>query len=233
MVHSTKMYPTEDCVCFHVFGRVFSGTLHTNQQVRVLGENYSLQDEEDSRILNVGRLWIYEARYNIVFKISSTNIIYNYTKLILVYILFRYKIEVSRVPAGNWVLIEGIDHSVVKTSTIVSAKTREELYIFRPLKFNTQSVIKIAVEPVNPSELPKMLDGLRKVNKSYPLVSTKVEESGEHIILGTGELYLDCVMHDLRKMYSEIGTDLQFFLLILMELMVHVILHLCVFVCQI
>jgi U5 small nuclear ribonucleoprotein component len=58
---------------------------------------------------------------------------------------------------------------------------------------------------VNPSELPKMLDGLRKVNKSYPLLNTKVEESGEHIILGTGELYLDCVMHDLRRMYSEIG----------------------------
>jgi U5 small nuclear ribonucleoprotein component len=35
------------------------------------------------------------------------------------------------------------------------------------------------------------------VNKSYPLLSTKVEESGEHVILGTGELYLDCVMHDL------------------------------------
>ena len=35
--------------------------------------------------------------------------------------------------------------------------------------------------------------------------SFKVEESGEHVILGTGELYLDCVLHDLRKMYSEIG----------------------------
>jgi U5 small nuclear ribonucleoprotein component len=115
---------------------------------------------------------------------------------------------VSRVPAGNWVLIEGIDQSVVKTSTIVSPKTKEDLYIFRPLHFNTQSIIKIAVEPVNPSELPKMLDGLRKVNKSYPLVSTKVEESGEHVILGTGELYLDCVMHDLRKMYSEIGKSI-------------------------
>lgn len=61
------------------------------------------------------------------------------------------------------------------------------------------------MEPVNPSELPKMLDGLRKVNKSYPLLATRVEESGEHVVLGTGELYLDCVMHDLRKMYSEIG----------------------------
>lgn len=120
----------------------------------------------------------------------------------------RYKIEVSRVPAGNWVLIEGIDQSVVKTATITSSKTKDDLYIFRPLRFNTQSIIKIAVEPVNPSELPKMLDGLRKVNKSYPLVSTKVEESGEHVILGTGELYLDCVMHDIRKMYSEIGENI-------------------------
>lgn len=66
-------------------------------------------------------------------------------------------------------------------------------------------IIFLSVEPVNPSELPKMLDGLRKVNKSYPLLITRVEESGEHVILGTGELYLDCVMHDLRKMYSEIG----------------------------
>ena len=107
-------------------------------------------------------------------------------------------------PAGNWVLIEGIDQPIVKTSTITDLQGTEELYIFRPLKFNTQSVIKIAVEPVNPSELPKMLDGLRKVNKSYPLLSTRVEESGEHVILGTGELYLDCVMHDLRKLYSEI-----------------------------
>uniref|UniRef100_A0A1B6HIK8 116 kDa U5 small nuclear ribonucleoprotein component n=2 Tax=Cicadellinae TaxID=33370 RepID=A0A1B6HIK8_9HEMI len=177
MVHSTKMYPTDDCTFFQVCGRVMSGTLHAGQEVRVLGENYTLADEEDSRILTVGRLWIYEA---------------------------RYKVEVNRVPAGNWVLIEGIDQPIVKTSTITDLITTEDIYIFKPLKFNTQSVIKIAVEPVNPSELPKMLDGLRKVNKSYPLLATRVEESGEHVVLGTGELYLDCVMHDLRKMYSEI-----------------------------
>lgn len=40
---------------------------------------------------------------------------------------------------------------------------------------------------------------------SKTMFHSQVEESGEHIILGTGELYLDCVMHDLRKMYSEIG----------------------------
>ena len=161
-----------------------SGTIHAGQEVRILGENYTLLDEEDSRDLQIGRLWVYEA---------------------------RYKVELNRVPAGNFVLIEGIDQSIVKTSTIVDVNVTESLYIFRPLKFNTQSIIKIAVEPVNPSELPKMLDGLRKVNKSYPLLSTRVEESGEHVILGTGELYLDCVMHDLRKMYSEIDIKVKIF----------------------
>uniref|UniRef100_A0A8D1EE05 116 kDa U5 small nuclear ribonucleoprotein component n=1 Tax=Sus scrofa TaxID=9823 RepID=A0A8D1EE05_PIG len=124
--------------------------------------------------------------------------------LLLIGCCSRYHIEVNRVPAGNWVLIEGVDQPIVKTATITEPRGNEEAQIFRPLKFNTTSVIKIAVEPVNPSELPKMLDGLRKVNKSYPSLTTKVEESGEHVILGTGELYLDCVMHDLRKMYSEI-----------------------------
>ena len=61
----------------------------------------------------------------------------------------------------------------------------------------------MAVEPINPSELPKMLDGLRKIQKSYPLILTKVEESGEHIIIGTGELYMDCVLHDLRRLYAD------------------------------
>lgn len=31
------------------------------------------------------------------------------------------------------------------------------MYIFKPLSFNTQSVVKIATEPLNPSELPKMV----------------------------------------------------------------------------
>ena len=32
-----------------------------------------------------------------------------------------------------------------------------DVHIFRPLAFQTQAVVKIAVEPLNPSELPKMV----------------------------------------------------------------------------
>jgi len=67
MVYTTKLYPTSDATVFHVFGRVMSGTLRATQNVRILGENYSLQDEEDSRHGQVGRLWISEARYLLVY----------------------------------------------------------------------------------------------------------------------------------------------------------------------
>lgn len=177
MVHTTKNYPTADATSFRVLGRVMSGTLESNTEVKILGENYSIQDEEDCRKLTVGRLWVHVA---------------------------RYQIEMSRVPAGCWVLMEGVDEPIVKTATIAELDYEDDLYIFRPLKFNTKSVVKMAIEPINPSELPKMLDALRKVNKSYPLLTTRVEESGEHVLLGTGELYMDCVMHDMRKVFSEI-----------------------------
>ena len=76
--------------------------------------------------------------------------------------------------------------------------------IFAPLKFATCSTVKLAVEPLRPSELPKMVEALRKLCRSYPLLQSRVEESGEHVLLGTGELYLDCVLHDLRHVYAEI-----------------------------
>ena len=178
VVQITKLFNTPDAEHFYSFGRVLSGIAKAGQQVRVLGEGYTIDDEEDMSISTISDTWIAESRYNI---------------------------PTSGVPAGNWVLLSGIDNSIVKTATLVPPKLPddEDAYIFKPVKHFTESVFKVAVEPINPSELPKMLDGLRKVNKSYPLITTKVEESGEHVVLGTGELYMDCVLHDLRRLYSE------------------------------
>lgn len=178
VVQITKLFNTPDASGFYSFGRVMSGIAKAGQQVRVLGEGYTVDDEEDMTVSTIVETWIAES---------------------------RYKIPTTGVPAGNWVLVSGIDNSIVKTATLVPPRLDddEDAYIFKPIKHFTESIFKVAVEPINPSELPKMLDGLRKVNKSYPLITTKVEESGEHIILGTGELYMDCVLHDLRRLYSE------------------------------
>ncbi|KAK2358016.1 hypothetical protein P8452_77213 [Trifolium repens] len=177
MVNITKLYPKSDCSVFDAFGRVYSGTLQTGQSVRVLGEGYSPDDEEDMTAKEVTKLWVYQA---------------------------RDRMPISEAPPGSWVLIEGVDASIMKTATLCNMDSGEDVYIFRPLLFNTLSVVKTATEPLNPSELPKMVEGLRKISKSYPLAVTKVEESGEHTILGTGELYLDSIMKDLRELYSEV-----------------------------
>ncbi|RWW27357.1 hypothetical protein GW17_00008209 [Ensete ventricosum] len=177
MINITKLYPKSDCSVFDAFGRVYSGTIQTGQTLRVLGEGYSPEDEEDMTVKEVTKLWVYQA---------------------------RYRIPISKAPAGSWVLIEGVDASIMKTATLCPWNMDEDVYIFRPLRFNTLSVVKTATEPLNPSELPKMVEGLRKISKSYPLAITKVEESGEHTILGTGEIYLDSIMKDLRELYSEV-----------------------------
>ena len=107
----------------------------------------------------------------------------------------------TSVPAGSIVLIEGIDSHIKKTATVTHATPEcADVSIFRPLRFDTQAVVNLAVEPLNPSELPKMVSGLRSIQKSYPLASTRVEESGEHVVIGTGEIACDAIMHDLRKL---------------------------------
>lgn len=178
LVDAVKLYSSGDGKEFYVFGRIFSGTLRLGDSISVLGENFTAGDDEDVSKETVTGLWIYES---------------------------RYKIPVEAVPAGQWALIGGVDQSINKCATLVGEEIKDDYEIFSPIKPISQSVVKIAVEPVNPSELPKMLDGLRSVTKTYALVTTKVEDSGEHIILGSGEVYMDCVMYDLRNVYTNVA----------------------------
>ena len=62
MVHIARLYHTTDAQSFRAFGRVFSGTLKKGMEVKVLGEGYSPEDEEDMMFATVEDLWISEAR---------------------------------------------------------------------------------------------------------------------------------------------------------------------------
>ncbi|KAE8200390.1 hypothetical protein A4X06_0g1549 [Tilletia controversa] len=178
VIHVTKLFPTSDASGMRAFGRVLSGTVHVGDQVNVLGEGYTQDDGEDlarATVLGVG--------------IHNT----------------RFTLPLEAAPAGSLVLLSGVEANMVKSATVLGADVgEEERYVCSGLDHMTSSVLKVSVEPLNPAELPKMLDGLRKINQTYPLISTKVEESGEHVVLGTGEVMLDSVLHDLRKVFAEI-----------------------------
>ncbi|KAJ9095884.1 hypothetical protein QFC19_007373 [Naganishia cerealis] len=111
----------------------------------------------------------------------------------------RYNFEVEEAGEGSIVLVKGIDSIISKSGTLALSDD----YIFPSQSYSKNSVFKVAIEPFVPNDLPKMLDGLRKVSKSYLACSVKVEDSGEHLVFGSGELYLDCVLHDLRNFFTD------------------------------
>jgi 116 kDa U5 small nuclear ribonucleoprotein component len=61
-VHITKLYHATDAQSFRALGRVISGTLKKGAQVKVLGEGYSPEDEEDMMRVTVDDLWVSGSR---------------------------------------------------------------------------------------------------------------------------------------------------------------------------
>merc|ERR1712137_667628 len=72
------------------------------------------------------------------------------------------------------------------------------------MKFSVSPVVRVAVECKNPSELPKLVEGLKRLMKSDPMVQCSIEESGEHIIAGAGELHLEICLKDLEEDHAGI-----------------------------
>jgi U5 small nuclear ribonucleoprotein component len=67
MLHIIKLYNSTDVESFGVFGRVLSGTITQGQQIRILGENYSPEDEEDMSLKTVQSISIYQSRYFVIY----------------------------------------------------------------------------------------------------------------------------------------------------------------------
>lgn len=71
------------------------------------------------------------------------------------------------------------------------------------MKYSVSPVVRISVDVINPTDLPKLVDGLRALAKSDPLVQCTFEDSGEHIIAGCGELHVEICYNDLVEEYAK------------------------------
>merc|ERR1719204_1316080 len=103
---------------------------------------------------------------------------------------------IPSVPCGNICGLVGVDSYLVKTGTIT---TFEAAHNMRVMKFSVSPVVRVAVEPKDPQHLPKLVEGLKRLAKSDPMVVTLTEESGEHIVAGAGELHLEICLKDLEE----------------------------------
>jgi len=113
----------------------------------------------------------------------------------------RYIEAIEDVPCGNICGLVGVDQFLIKTGTITTFK---EAHNMKVMKFSVSPVVRVAVEPKNPSDLPKLVEGLKRLSKSDPMVQCIIEESGEHIIAGAGELHLEICLKDLEEDHAQI-----------------------------
>ncbi len=99
---------------------------------------------------------------------------------------------------GNTCGLVGIDQYLIKAGTLADADATESHPIVT-MKYSVSPVVRVAVAPKNANDLPKLVEGLKRLSKSAPLVQCSMEESGEHIVAGCGELHIEICLKDLAE----------------------------------
>merc|ERR1712241_1169730 len=127
MMYVSKMVPTSDKGRCYAFRRVFSGKIATGMKARIMGPNFIPGKKED----------LYE-------KTIQRTIL-----------MMAGKVEaIEDVPAGNICGLVGVDQFLVKTGTITTLKEPRSMKV---MKFSVSPVVRVAVEPKNPADLPKLV----------------------------------------------------------------------------
>ncbi len=140
MVYISKMVPAGIGGQFYAFGRVFSGTVRMGEKVRIMGANYKVGEKSDLFVKPIQRCGV-----------MMTGQFEN----------------ISEVPCGNTVAIVGIDKFLVKQGTLTNL---EEAYPIKAMKYSVSPVVRVALAPKDTADLAKLVEGMRRLSKSDPLV---------------------------------------------------------------
>ena len=169
MLYVSKMVPTSDKGRFYAFGRVFAGTVRSGLKVRIQGPNYIPGKKDDLFIKAIQRTVL----------------------------MMGGKVDpIDDVPAGNILGLVGIDQFLLKSGTLTTSETAHNLKV---MKFSVSPVVQRSVEVKNAQDLPKLVEGLKRLSKSDPCVLTFISPSGEHVVAGAGELHLEICLKDLEE----------------------------------
>jgi ribosome assembly protein 1 len=117
------------------------------------------------------------------------------------YLLMGRGLEpLQSVPAGVVFGIEGLEGHIMKTGTLCSQL--EGGINLAGVNSLSKPIVRVALEPVNPMDLNKMIRGLKLLEQSDPCAVYEQMESGEHVILTAGELHLERCLKDLQERYA-------------------------------
>jgi ribosome assembly protein 1 len=158
------------------FARIYSGTLSVGDSVYVLPPKFSPARPHDQP----------EPQ-----KVTITAL----------YLLMGRGLEpLKSVPAGVVFGIGGLEGHILKSGTLCSQL--EGSVNLAGVNMGTQPIVRVALEPVRPADLDKMIRGLQLLVQSDPCAEYEQFQSGEHVLLTAGELHLERCLTDLRERFA-------------------------------
>ncbi|KAI9678639.1 MAG: Cytoplasmic GTPase/eEF2-like protein (ribosomal biogenesis) [Caeruleum heppii] len=123
------------------------------------------------------------------------------TTITALYLLMGRSLEaLTSVPAGVIFGVAGLEGHILKSGTLCSQLPGA--VNLAGLSLGSQPIVRVALEPANPSDLGKMVRGLKLLEQSDACAVYEALESGEHVILTAGELHLERCLKDLRERFA-------------------------------
>ena len=112
--------------------------------------------------------------------------------------------QVGELGAGNIPALLGLTEC--RAGNTLS--TVKDIPMFEGVKYVSEPVVQVAIEPKHPKDLPKLVEILRQLTIEDPNLVVKIdEESGETIVAGMGVLHLDVATHRIQDAKCEIITS--------------------------
>ncbi|MDI6691345.1 MAG: elongation factor EF-2 [Candidatus Bathyarchaeota archaeon] len=102
-----------------------------------------------------------------------------------------FRESVNQITAGNITALAGLD-SARAGETLVDVKYKEVMVPFERIKYLSEPVMTIAVEPKNPKDLPRLIEAANRLSIEDPnIFATMDKETGHYLLSGIGELQLE------------------------------------------
>jgi len=115
-----------------------------------------------------------------------------------------YREIIGELGAGNIPALLGLEHARAG-ETISSIK---DLVPFESIKYVSEPVVTVAVEPKHPRDLPKLVEALHRLGIEDPNLVVKInEETGEMLMSGMGVLHLEIATTLIQQQGLEIVTS--------------------------
>ncbi|RYP31807.1 hypothetical protein DL767_005538 [Monosporascus sp. MG133] len=117
------------------------------------------------------------------------------------YMLMGRNLEsLDSVPAGVVFGIGGLEGHILKSGTLCSQL--EGSVNLAGVNLAGKPIVRVALEPVNPADLDKVIEGLKLLVQSDACAEYEQFESGEHVLLTAGELHLERCLTDLKERFA-------------------------------